>query len=173
VSLAVEEGPRSVRLELAARPTAARMTLVLLAGIWLAFAVVWAALVLAFGGSLLLALASLVFLPAGLAAAGRALAGTPDRWAVEIDPDRGLVAARRGFLSRGTIRVPLDDLGEAAVADRPAAGGLVRPVLRLPTRAGEQCLGEGHARADLERMAAVFNEGVRTARASSATSSEG
>jgi hypothetical protein len=58
VSLVVQEGPRSVRMALAGRPTAARTTLLLLAGIWIAFAVVWAALVLAFGGSILLALAS-------------------------------------------------------------------------------------------------------------------
>ncbi|OHD75260.1 MAG: hypothetical protein A2177_12640 [Spirochaetes bacterium RBG_13_68_11] len=164
VSLTVREGPRSVRLELTVRPTAARTTLLLLAGIWFAFAVVWAALVLAFGGSILLALASLIFLPAGLAAAGRVLAGTPERWTVEIDPGSGLAAARRGFLSRGQLTVPLADLGEAEVADRPGHGGLARPALRVATRTGERWLGEGHARADLERMAAVFNEGVRTAR---------
>lgn len=173
MSLAVREGPRHVGMELAAPPTAARTTLLLLAAIWIAFAIVWTVLVLALGGSVLLALASLVFLPAGLAAAGRVLAGTPDRWTVEIDADRGLVAARRGFVSRGTIRVPLDDLGEAVVADRPGPGRLARPVLRVTTRAGDRWLGEGHARADLERMAAVFNEGVRTARASPAMSSKG
>ena len=173
MSLAVREGPRSVHLELAVRSTAARTTLLLLAGIWFAFAVVWTALVLAFGGSILLALASLVFLPAGLAAAGRVLAGTPDRWTVAIDPDQGLVAARRGFLSRGRVTVPIDDLGEAEVIDRPGPGGLARPALRVATRTGERWLGEGHARTDLERAAAVFNEGVRTARTSLVTSSEG
>jgi hypothetical protein len=169
VSLAVREGPRSVRLELAARPTAARTTLLLLAVIWFAFALVWAVLVFALRGSILLALASLVFLPAGLAAAGRVLAGTPDRWTVEIDSGRGLVAVRRGILSRGRICVPLDDLVGAEVADRPGPGGLVRPILRVTTRTGDRWLGEGHARADLERAAAVFNEGVRTARAPLAT----
>jgi hypothetical protein len=156
-------------MELAARPTAALTTLLLLAGIWVAFALVWTVLVLALGGSILLALASLVFLPAGLAAAGRVLAGTPDRWTVEIDPGNGLVAARRGFLSRGTIRVPLDDLGEAVAADRPGPGRLARPVLRVTTRTGDRWLGEGHARVDLEGMAAVFNEGVCTARTPPAT----
>ena len=165
MSLAVREGPRSVRMELAVRPAAARTALLLLAGIWAAFALVWTVLVLALGGSILLALGSLLFLPAGLAAAGRVLAGTPDRWTVDIDPANGLAAARRGFLSRGTIRVPLDDLGEAAAADRPGPRGLARPALRVATRTGDRWLGEGHARADLERMAAVFNEGVRTARA--------
>jgi hypothetical protein len=165
----VREGPRSVHLELTSRSTAARTALLLLAGIWFAFAVVWAALVLALGGSILLALASLVFLPAGLAAAGRVLAGTPDRWTVEIDPDQDLTAVRRGFLSRGRITVPLDDLGEAEVVDRPGPGGHARPALRVATRTGERWLGEGHARGDLERMAVVFNEGVRTARASLVT----
>jgi hypothetical protein len=167
VSLVVQEGPRSVRMVLAGRPTAARTTLLLLAGIWIAFAVVWAALVLAFGGSILLALASLVFLPAGLAAAGRVLAGAPDRWTVAINPEHGLVVARQGFLSRGRFTVPLDELVGAEVAERPGPGGLARPAIRVTTRTGDRWLGEGHARADLERTAAVFNEGVRTARAPS------
>jgi hypothetical protein len=164
VSLEVQQGPRSTRLELAARPTAARAALLLLAGIWTAFAVVWTVLVLATGGSLLLALASLLFLPAGLAAAARTLAGMPDRWTLEVDAGRGLVAVRRGFLSRGRIAVPLDDLVGAKVADRPGPGGLARPAARLATRTGEFWIGEGHARADLERLAAVFNEGVRAVR---------
>jgi hypothetical protein len=167
VSLAVRDGPRSVRMELAAPPAAARTALLLLAGIWAAFALVWTVLVLALGGSILIALGSLVFLPAGLAAAGRELAGRPDRWTVDIDPQNGLVAVRQGFLSRGTIRVPLGDLGEAVPADRPGPRGLPRHALRVATRTGDRWLGEGHPRADLERLAAVFNEGVRTARASS------
>jgi len=164
VSLLVREGPRGVRLELSARAPAARSSLLLLAGIWIAFAAVWIVLVLALGGSVLLALGGLLFLPAGFLAAGRLLASVPDRWTVEVDPDRGLVAARRGSLSRGGFAVPLAELVAVEPADRPGPGGFARPVLRVKTRSGERWIGDGHARGELERAAAVLQEGVRAAR---------
>jgi len=164
VSLAVREGLRSVRLELSIRATAARTALVLLAGIWFGFSALWIVLVLALGGALLLALAGLLFLPAGFLAAGKVLAGAPDQWIVEIDAERGLTAARRGFLSRGGFSVPLADIGAIEVAGRPGPGGLPRPALRVTARAGDRWLGEGHARGELERAAAVLQEGVRSAR---------
>jgi hypothetical protein len=164
VSLVVHEGPRSVRLELSTRAPAARISLVLLAGIWVGFSALWITLVLVVGGALLLALAGLLFLPAGFLAAGKVLSGAPDRWTVEVDPDGGLVATRRGFLSRGGFTVPLADVGAVGVADRPGPGGLPRPALRVAGRAGDRWLGEGHARVELERAAAVLQEGVRSAR---------
>jgi hypothetical protein len=167
VSLVVREGPRSVRLELSTRAPAARTSLALLAGIWFAFSALWIALVLALGGALLLALAGLLFLPAGFFTAGKVLAGAPDQWLVEVDVERGLTAARRGFFSRGGFTVPLADVGTVEVADRPGPGGLPRPVLRLATRSGDRWLGDGHARKDLERAAAVLQGGVRSARAPS------
>ena len=157
-----------VRQELSARAPAARTALFLLAGIWIAFAAVWLVAVLALGGSILLALCALPFLPAGFLAAGRVLANAPDRWVVEVDPDRGLVAARRGYLSRGGFVVPLAELVGIEVVDRPGPGKLPRPVLRVAARTGDRWLGEGHARAELERTAAVLQEGVRSARASPA-----
>jgi hypothetical protein len=164
VSLVVREGSRSVHLELSTRAPAARTSLVLLAGIWAAFTAVWIVLVLALGGSIPLALAGLLFLPAGFLAAGKVLAGAPDQWLVEVDAGRGLTAARRGFLSRGGFSVPLADVGAIGVADRPGPGGLPRPALRVTARAGDRWLGEGHARGELERAAAVLQEGVRSAR---------
>jgi hypothetical protein len=164
VSLVVQEGPRSVCLELSTRAPAARISLVLLAGIWVAFSALWITLVLVLGGALPLAFAGLLFLPAGFLAAGKVLAGMPDRWTAEVDPERGLVAARRGFLSRGGFTVPLADIGAIEVVDRPGPGGLPRPALRVAGRTGERWLGEGHARVELERAAAVLQEGVRAAR---------
>jgi signal transduction histidine kinase len=163
-NVAKHSGARAVHLELSARPPAARTSLALLAGIWVAFTVVWIVLVLALGGSIPLALGGLLFLPAGFLAAGKVLAGVPDRWTVEVDPDRGLVAARRGLFSHGGFSVPLADVGVVEVADRPGPGGLPRPALRVTTRAGDRWLGEGHARRDLERAAAVLQEGVCSAR---------
>jgi hypothetical protein len=164
VSLVVRESHRTVRLELSPRAPAARTSLLLLAGIWIAFAAVWIVLVLVLGGSVPLALGGLLFLPAGLLVAGKVLANVPDRWTLEVDPDRGLVAARRGTLSRGGFAVPLADVGAIEVADRPGPGGLARPVLRVVTRSGERWIGEGHARKELERAAAVLQEGARAAR---------
>jgi hypothetical protein len=164
VSLVVREGSRSVRLELSTRAPAVRISLVLLAGIWIAFSALWIALVLLLGGALLLALAGLLFLPVGFLAAGKVLAGAPDRWTAEVDPARGLVVARRGFLSRGGFTVPLADVGAIEVADRPGPGRLPRPVLHVAARSGDRWLGEGHARKDLEKAAAVLQEGVRSAR---------
>jgi hypothetical protein len=169
VSLAVPDDPRTVRLELAKRAPAVRTSLVLLAGIWVAFSALWIVLVLALGGALLLAFAGLLFLPAGFLTAGRVLAGAPDRWLVEVDPERGFTATRRGFLSRGGFSVPLADVGAIEVADRPGPGGLPRPALRITARSGDRWLGDGHARVELERAAAVLQEGVRTARAPLAT----
>lgn len=58
------------------------------------------------------------------------------------------------------------DGGTVEVADRPGPGRLARPLLRLETPTGDRWLGEGYARVELERAAAVLQEGVRTARAS-------
>lgn len=168
MSLAVSRGDRCVRLELSTRAPGARAALALLAGIWVAFAAVWLVLVLALGGPLLLALAGLLFLPFGLLAAARLLAAAPGRWTVEMDACRGLVAAWRGFLSRGSFTVPLADIERIEAAPRPGPGGLPRAAVRVTAGPVERWFGEGHAREELERAAAVLQEGVRTARAPSA-----
>lgn len=171
VSLEVSRGDRCVRVVLASRAPAARAALLLLAGIWTAFAAVWVTLVVTLGGPLLLALAGLLFLPIGGLAAARVIAGAPDRWVVEVDPGRGVSVARSGPFSRRAGRprpaftVPLGEVREIEAADRPGPGGLPRRAIRVRTPSGERWLGEGHAREELERAAAVLQEGVRSARA--------
>lgn len=165
MTVEVQREAGAVRIRIAPRARAARTALLVLAFIWIAFAAVWTVLIVSVGGSIVVALAAFVFVPAGLAVAGRMLAGLPERCTVVLEAGRGLTVSRRGGLRHRATTVALADVGEARVAAVAGPGGRQRPALRVATRAGDLWLGEGLSVGELERLAAVFNEGVRAAQA--------